>query len=248
MVGCLVVTRTTCPKNFTLSGYRGIANGAFSYCEALTGITIGEGVKSIGAYSFEECSNLTSISIPASVTHIDDSAFDGCYRISSINLSSGNKNYKYDGGLLVSADNTELVAVSRSVTSVKIPEGVSCVRNGFFAGCTKLTSVTFPSSIDEIGDYGSVFRGWEEIEDDDDWYYKFHGCPALKTITVAPGNQYYKSVNGMLLGMDDGDLTLKAVPQSLTSVNVPEGVRWLSGDAFVGCSKLTAVTFPRRFR
>ena len=233
------------PKNFTLSGYRGIANGAFSYCEALTGITIGEGVKSIGAYSFEECSNLTSISIPASVTHIDDSAFDGCYRISSINLSSGNKNYKYTGGLLVSADSTELVAASRTVTSVKIPEGVSCVRSGFFAGCAKLTGVTFPSSVEEVGDYGSMFGGWEEIEDDDDWYYKFHGCPALKTITVAPGNQYYKSVNGLLLGMDDGDLTLKAVPQSLTSVNVPEGVRWLSGDAFVGCSKLTAVTFPR---
>ena len=230
------------PKNLTLSGYRGIANGAFSYCETLTSITIGEGVRSIGAYSFEDCYNLTSISIPASVTRIDGSAFDGCYRISSINLSSGNKNYKYDGGLLVSADNTELVAVSRSVTSVKIPEGVSCVRSGFFAGCTKLTSVTFPSSVEEIDD---VFGGWEEIEDDDDWYYKFHGCPVLKTITVAPGNQYYKSVNGMLLGMDDGDLFLKAVPQSLTSVNVPEGVQWLSSSAFAGCSKLTAVTFPR---
>ena len=236
------------PKNFTLSGYRGIANGAFSYCEALTGITIGEGVKSIGAYSFEECSNLTSISIPASVTHIDDSAFDGCYRISSISLASGNRNYKYNGGLLVSADDTELVAVSRTVTSVKIPEGVSSVRNGFFAGCAKLTSVTFPSSVEEIGDEGSVFGGWEEIDGDDDWYYKFRGCPALKTITVAFGNPYYKSVNGLLLGMDEGDegeLFLKAVPQSLTSVNVPEGVRWLSSYSFVGCSKLTAVTFPR---
>ena len=233
------------PKNFTLSGYRGIANGAFSYCETLTSITIGEGVRSIGAYSFEDCYNLTSISIPASVTHIDDSAFDGCYRISSINLSSGNKNYKYTGGLLVSADSTELVAASRTATSVKIPEGVSCVRSGFFAGCTKLTSVTFPSSVEEIGDEGSVFGGWEEIDDDDDWYDKFHGCPALKTITVAPGNQYYKSVNGLLLGMFDGDLFLKAVPQSLTSVNVPEGVRWLSSYSFVGCSKLTAVTFPR---
>ncbi len=236
------------PKNFTLSGYRGIANGAFSYCEALTGITIGEGVKSIGAYSFEECSNLTSISIPASVTRIDVSAFDECYRISSISLASGNRNYKYAGGLLVSADNTELVAASRTATSVKIPEGVSSVRNGFFAGCAKLTSVTFPSSVEEIGDEGSVFGGWEEIDDDDDWYDKFHGCPALKTITVAPGNQYYKSVNGLLLGMDDGDLYLKAVPQSLTSVNVPEGVQWLSYSAFVGCSKLTSVTFPKSLK
>ena len=233
------------PKNLTLSGYRGIANSAFSYCEALTNVTIGEGVKSIGAYSFEGCYNLTSISIPASMTRIDVSAFDGCYRISSISLASGNRNYKYAGGLLVSADNTELVAASRTATSVKIPEGVSSVRNGFFAGCAKLTSVTFPSSVEEIGDEGSVFGGWEDIEDNDDWYYKFHGSPALKTITVVSGNQYYKSVNGMLLGMDDGDLFLKAVPQSLTSVNVPEGVRWLSGDAFVGCSKLTAVTFPR---
>ncbi len=236
------------PKNLTLSGYRGIANSAFSYCEALTGITIGEGVKSIGAYSFEECSNLTSISIPASVTHIDDSAFDGCYRISSISLASGNRNYKYVGGLLVSADNTELVAASRTATSVKIPEGVSSVRNGFFAGCAKLTSVTFPSSVEVIGDEGSVFGGWEEIDDDDDWYDKFHGCPALKTITVASGNPYYKSINGLLLGMDEGDegeLFLKAVPQSLTSVNVPEGVRWLSYSAFAGCSKLTSVTFPK---
>ena len=237
------------PPKLTLNGYRGIANWAFEYCSKLTNVTMGEGMTAIGASAFAECANLTSVSIPASVTTIGEDAFYQTFRLKTITLASGNRNYKYSSGLLASADNTQLVAVSRDVTSVKIPEGVTAIPDRFFAGCTKLTSVTIPASVEEIGDDGSIFAGWEEVETDDDWYYKFHGCPALKTITVATGNLYWKSINGLLLGLDeddeDYDYYLKAVPQAMTSVSVPEGVGWISSSAFAGCSKLTSVTFPK---
>jgi len=235
------------PKDLALNGYRGIANGAFEWCYSLTGVTIGEGIKTIGSNAFGWCYNLSSVSIPAIVKRIGEDAFYACYNLKAVSLAKNNTAYKFENNLLVSADNTELIAVSRNVTSVTIPNGVTAVPDHFFAGCSKLTSVTIPASVESICDEGNAFTGWAEIYDvnADKDIDVFYGCPALKTISVAAGNPYYKSNNGMLLGIDEGDLYLEAVPQSLTSVTVPEGVRWISDGAFAGCAKLTSITLPR---
>ena len=235
------------PKDLALNGYRGIANGAFEWCYSLTGVTIGEGIKTIGSNAFGWCYNLSSVSIPAIVKRIGEDAFYACYNLKAISLAKNNTAYKFENNLLVSADNTELIAVSRNVTSVAIPNGVTAVPDHFFAGCSKLTSVTIPASVESICDEGNAFTGWAEIYDvnADKDIDVFYGCPALKAISVAAGNPYYKSINGMLLGIDEGDLYLEAVPQSLTSVTVPEGVRWISDGAFAGCAKLTSITLPR---
>ena len=58
-----------------LTGARGIGNMAFSECDDLTSVTIGEGVASIGDYAFYGCSGLTSVTIPSSVASIGEEAF-----------------------------------------------------------------------------------------------------------------------------------------------------------------------------
>jgi hypothetical protein len=47
-----------------------IGESAFSYCSALTGISIPDSVKSIGESAFSGCRALTSITIPDSVISI----------------------------------------------------------------------------------------------------------------------------------------------------------------------------------
>ena len=46
-----------------------IGNNAFKDCTALTSVTIGSGVRSIGGYAFKQ-TGLTSVTIPPSVTAI----------------------------------------------------------------------------------------------------------------------------------------------------------------------------------
>ena len=233
------------PSILNLTGVCGIADDAFYGCEGLKNVIIGEGVRTIGSFAFDDCHDLESISISSSVRTIGEYAFDDCFRLKSITVASGNAAYEFTGGLLISKDKTQLVAVSREVSTVKIPEGVREIPDDFFGGCNKLTSVSIPSSIDEdgIGDDGPVFSCWYERYDEvtDEWHEETIGCPNLKTITVASGNPYYKSIGGMLCSVDDDEMYLEAVPQALTSVTIPEEVTDVYSTAFEGCAKLKAI-------
>ena len=236
------------PSILNLTGVCGIANGAFDGCEGLKNVIIGEGVRTIGSSAFDDCYDLESISISSSVRTIGEYAFDDCFRLKSITVASGNAAYEFTGGLLISKDKTQLVAVSREVSTVKIPEGVREIPDDFFGGCNKLTSVSIPSSIDEdgIGDDGPVFSCWYERYDEmtDEWHEETIGCPNLKTITVASGNLYYKSIGGMLFSVYDDEMYLEAVPQALTSVTIPEGVTDVNSEAFEGCAKVKTISIP----
>lgn len=62
---------------------------AFFDSKALTNLTIGKGVKTIGERAFVHCYGLTSIIIPDNVTTILDFAFYSCYHLTSITLGNG---------------------------------------------------------------------------------------------------------------------------------------------------------------
>ncbi|MBQ1964451.1 MAG: leucine-rich repeat domain-containing protein, partial [Tidjanibacter sp.] len=57
---------------------------AFEDCSALTSVTIGNGVTSIGNSAFSGCSSLTSITIPDSVNEIGEEAFYNCTSLTSV--------------------------------------------------------------------------------------------------------------------------------------------------------------------
>ena len=55
-----------------------IRDGAFSYCNGITTVTISDSVTSIGYSAFSDCDNLSEVTIGSSVENIEWSAFDGC--------------------------------------------------------------------------------------------------------------------------------------------------------------------------
>ena len=61
-----------------------IADSAFSWCEGLTSVTIGNSVTSIGDHAFSGCKGLTSVTIGNSVTSIGNNAFYGCSKLTSV--------------------------------------------------------------------------------------------------------------------------------------------------------------------
>ena len=71
----------TMPNGTSISiteGTKGIAGGAFEYCDELTSITIPNSVTSIGDRAFVHCNGLTSITIPNSITSIGWDAYRDC--------------------------------------------------------------------------------------------------------------------------------------------------------------------------
>ena len=80
-------TELTLPANYKGGSYV-IGSLAFSDCENLTSVVIGDSVTSIGDDAFSGCKNLTSVEIPNSVTSIGDGAFCYCSYLKSVTLGA----------------------------------------------------------------------------------------------------------------------------------------------------------------
>jgi hypothetical protein len=112
-----------------------------------------------------------------------------------------------------------------------------------------LSDITIPVSVTSIGEGA------------------FGECGNLASISVASGNSYYQTVNGVLFDMAQTTLlchpanannTTYSMPDSvtsigryafsncssLTSVTIPDSVTGIGENAFSGCSSLTSVTIP----
>ena len=150
----------------TLGGYAvtSIVDGAFYDCTGLTSVTIPDSVTSIGVSAFSDCAGLTSVTIPDSVTSIGDSAFEYCGALTKIEVSSGNKNYSSEDGVLFNKNKTELIRCPGGKKGEYIiPNSVTSIEEYAFSGCSGLTSVTIPNSVTSIGD--GAFYGCDGLKD-----------------------------------------------------------------------------------
>ena len=116
--GWVVGYTDECPAKPNLSSVRGIADGAFEWCDALVDVVmpdaatligectfagcdslskidIGTNVTIIGANAFEFCTSLSGVSIPNSATVIADGAFAGC-NIGIVKIPPGVVSIGYD--------------------------------------------------------------------------------------------------------------------------------------------------------
>lgn len=163
-------------KGVTLgSSLRSIEDRAFAYCNALESIRLPDTLKDIGESSFYECSNLKSVVIPDSVTKIKDSAFADC-GLTSVTIGRGVTTI---GGRAFDGSSGRLTIYSKAIAehnhsdenypttkyegwlygwlygtqfnTLIIGKGIERIGDYLFCGCSRLTSVTLPSSISAIG-------------------------------------------------------------------------------------------------
>ncbi len=259
---------------------RTIGESAFR-CSYLISVDIPDSVTKIESNAFNYSTELQEILIPDSVESIGECAFSACYELKNVRLSSRIK---------MIADS--MFYGSASLASIEIPEGVESIERGAFNGCISLKEIKLPDSLKDIGSFAfadtllvdvklpdnlvtigmeafmcckdlvsvEIPAGVSEISD------IFSGCTSMSTIKVAPENESYVVVDGVLFSKDMKTLAYYppalenqsyTIPQGvecidwfafidsgITSVIIPESVVDIGGFAFADCESLKEVVIP----
>ena len=215
------------------SSMTSIGKNAFYNYRGLKSVTIPSNVTSIGFRAFENCTGLTSITIPSSITNIDSYAFDGCKGLTEITIDAGVTNigsYAFGncGKILFNGTLEQWMNISKNsfvsssydlyingqkITSVTIPSGITEIGNSTFYNCGSINEVTIPSWVTKIEKFA------------------FYGCNGLTEITIP------SSVTQI------GDSAFSRC-NSLTEITIPSSVTQIGNSTFVSCSNLTSITIP----
>lgn len=235
-----------------------IETRAFSYCDSLQNINL-EHVTTIGQEAFYWC-NLKSINL-TNATSIGESAFYYNRKLSSVIMPET----MTDGNLGIGAFST-----CSSISSIKLPNGITTIPKDLFYNCTNLARVDIPATVTHIEDGAFhlcenlpveqiLFEGLEYLGHNNlyrDGAASIHipstlryiGCYNLRSygpveVTVAPGNQYFKVVGNILYSSDGKTLycILGNPTEDFTIDNNTVETVW--SHAFIN-SPLTNYNFP----
>ncbi len=262
----------TMPNNTSVEiseGILAISPYAFEDCRGLTSVTIPNSVKSIDYNAFDGCSNLTSITIPNSVKSIGAFAFDGTawYKNQPDGLVYAGKVAYSFKGTMPSNTTIEITegtlgisgwafASCRGLTSVTIPNSVTCIGSYAFYDCRGLTSVAIPNSVASIDN--DTFRDCSSLTSitigngvTNIGAEAFSGCNSLTSVTIpnsvtsigAEAFSGCETLTSISLNTKKIDSWFQNI-KSIKEVVLGDSVTSIGAGAFSGCSNLTSVTIP----
>ncbi|MEM9235292.1 MAG: leucine-rich repeat domain-containing protein [Verrucomicrobiota bacterium] len=191
-----------------------IGASSFEHCSVLVDVFIGDGVELIENSAFRRCTELSSISIPDSVTSIGEFAFNQCASLSSVSLPANN-----------TAIGQSAFRSCPGLTDIAIPDGTTSIGSRSFFDCKNLVTASIPGSVAIIG--GSAFSA----------------CDKLISINVAPENQTYSDLDGVLF--DSTFTTIIALPGGFSGdYTIPSSVDTIGEAAFTFCDNVTSIFIP----
>lgn len=187
--------------------------------DTLDGIAVTE----LGPTAFgddHENNPYTSITLPASIEYISDrDPFMYCTKLKEIKVADGNAEYTAEDDILYTKAKDKLVhyPCCKSGDSFAVPEGIKTLGTASIYN-TKLKSVTFPSTLEEI----SVFAMGDTAE--------------LTSIDLS-GTKVRKIDTYAFSGCE-----------KLDSVKLPSTLEVIGGGAFANCKALADITFPEELK
>ena len=163
---CLIKVNSSFSGDYTIKkGTVCIADGAFSLCSNLSGVTIPSGVLYIGSGAFYRCTALTGVTVPKGVKAIGTGAFYGCSSLTDLtfpdsvtkigmNVVYGTALYdngsKWEGEALYIGKH--LVELKASYSGdYSVIAGTICIADSAFSRCWYLKGVTIPESVIYVG-------------------------------------------------------------------------------------------------
>ena len=217
---------------------RAIGARAFYYNNTLTGISIPEGVTTIGIYAFAGCAVLKAVIIPGSVKEIGALAFYNCGDLEQVTLSSG-----------VTTIGNGAFSSCQWLWEITIPDTVVAIEGNVFTDCSRLNNILVDAGNTVYKSVDGVLFTIDGAE-----LVAYPGSRAGEyTIPAGVTTIGYRAFADCigLTGINMPDTVTNMERQGfyhcigLTSISLPRGVTTIGEMAFNSCSNLTSIIMPK---
>lgn len=272
-------------------GVTSVGEAAFCDCSNMTEVVIGNDVETIDNYAFAiidgyyYTSNLRTVTIGSGLKNVGANAFERCRKIEKVYINDLNtwcgidfenslaQPLWYSGSLYIDGDkfDTGNLVVPEGLTAigdytfygfdldrVQIPDNVIRIGNGTFAG-NNLESIELPHALQTIGEsaFSSCLLRSVEIPDSVTSIGEsaFGYCTKLGSVSLPDtletiNNRLFENCSALSdLNIPD---SVKSIGNSvfsnctsLQSIRIPDTVKSIGADAFFGCSGLKEIALPK---
>ena len=253
---CYALERCDIPE-----GVVKISANAFSGCRKLSEIILPASLEKISAGAFSNCSSLKEIHIPKNVKEISQGAFSTTPGVEKVMVDKENQTYREGRNAILDEEGNVLYGCKNTI----LEEGIRKILPQAFFGCSSLEELSFPTSLESIGDYAFSNSSLQALSIGDNLTYigknAFTGASKLKEILASNSNQMFSAKGNCLLDKDGKNLLLgcqtSIIPDtveniakeafyynsSIKEITIPSNVKTISDNAFSHCYSLKEVRF-----
>ena len=238
-------------KNIDFGAIESIGNGVFKNCTSLETITLPATLKGIGS-AFRGCSNLRTVHLDAKDCSSGSVQWFDSGTITQLTFGQGV--LTVPAGIAMNQTSLDTIVIPSSVktigsaafygcsqlTDIKFPQGLTAIGDRAVGNCRSLTSVTIPPKVSTMGSGA------------------FWGCVNLTTVNFNAKDcrglteQYYvdwwfenSPITWVNIGNNVERIPAKFVKNQprITSITIPERVKVIESEAFMGCTGIDTVDF-----
>lgn len=237
------ITGVTVPE-----GVRSVGSGAFEHCYSLKTVRLPEGLEFLGSDVFHSCTHLTTVNFPDSLKFVGDSIFSDCREIASITLSPDHPLLELADGVLFNRQAKRLLWYdpAKKDETYAIPEGTLSIGSQAFFGATP-TAITVPDSVEEIARYAfSSCLNLKKINIPakvTELNAVFPGRGTLVDIQVSPDNPVFYIQDGVLFDREKKALVIYPGGREDERYEIPDGTLAIASEAFMR-AKLSEIVIP----
>ena len=225
-LGCTGLRKVVLPSTLQL---RLTDSSLFQNCTALEEVILSEGFTLIPSAAFAGCTSLAKVELPSTVTRIDTLAFENCISLNRLTLPASLSTV--GGGILSGCGDVELVLEQGSPLTYE--NGALYNESGFLVYARGMEELPpLQNGIESYAFAGNTVLKTAHIPARVTAVrsYAFRNCTALEAATV-PWS--VEDLNGTFCGCE-----------SLSSVNLYQGLEIIGAQTFAGCKNLTEIRLP----
>ena len=222
-----------------------------SYEDSFSTVIIEEGVTAIAEYAFFGHSAIKSIQLPSTLNRIGVNAFASCKNVESISIADNSNlaivsnfsdfskmkwyNNQPDGLIYLGDVLLGYKGTLPENSHTEIKDGTRIIADKAFYNQTNLSDITFPGTIEYVGEYAFEGTGWIDSQPPGEIYidnvlYKYKDALTIE--------EYDYVIKEGITSVSPHSLERK----KLKSVSFPNSIKYIGKEAFYGCTNLTDTT------